>query len=158
MWSSPSSTQGQLDEASSSRLSHTTVTCRLYTKIVHDSLLLPVMSVACRVRSTDMLATHLGGRVLHGQTPKKPQNKWQSRARQKLFPDVSIQTIRQTRVSTTRKKCWKPAADSGWFEQGSFQEGSKGPLRANSSQKPDNNKHWNRSRKASGFYSGWTCP
>lgn len=30
---------------------------------------------------------------MHGQTPKKPQNKWQSRARQKLFPDVSIQIL-----------------------------------------------------------------
>lgn len=59
-----------------------------------------------------MLATHLGGRVLHGQTPKKPQNKWQSRARQKLFPDVSVQTARQTRP---HRQPVSSAGDRRWF-------------------------------------------
>lgn len=51
-----------------------------------------------RIRSTFRLATHLGGRVLDGQPPKQPQDKWQGRARQKLFPDVSIQTAKQRKA------------------------------------------------------------
>lgn len=105
-----------------------------------------------------MLATYLGGRVLHGQTPKKPQNKWQSRARQKLFPDVSIQTARQTRerqqleaVLETHCPFW--LVSTGFH----FQECNMEPLRANPAQKPDKNKCLNRSRKASGFYSGWVA-
>ena len=42
-----------------------------------------------------MLVTHLGGRVLDGQPPKKSQDERQGRARQKPFPDVSIQTAKQ---------------------------------------------------------------
>ena len=42
-----------------------------------------------------MLVTHLGGRVLDGQPPKKPQDERQGRARQKPFPDVSVQTAKQ---------------------------------------------------------------
>lgn len=45
-----------------------------------------------------VLATHLGGRVLHGQAPKQPQDKRQGWARQKLFPDVSIQTAKQRKA------------------------------------------------------------
>ena len=56
----------------------------------------PSHDVSCsRIRPTCMLVTHLGGRVLHGQPPKKSQNKRQGWARQKLFPDVSIQTAKQ---------------------------------------------------------------
>lgn len=53
---------------------------------------------ACRIRSTCRLATHLGGRVLDGQPPEKPQDERQGRARQKLLPDVSIQAATQRKT------------------------------------------------------------
>ena len=72
----------------------------------------------CRIRATCRLAPHLGGRVLDGQPPEKPQDEWQGRARQKFFPDVSIQTAKQRKTpqqAGEAKATWKPAADSGSF-------------------------------------------
>ena len=67
-----------------------------------------------------MLATHLGGRVLDGQPPKKPQDERQGWARQKLFPDVSIQTAKQREAheqAREAKAAQKPAGDSGLFRR-----------------------------------------
>lgn len=104
--------------------------------------------------SADMLVTHLGGRVLHGQSPKKPQNKRQSRARQKLFPDVSIQAAEQTRArkqpgSNADNLLLRLACSNRILE-----ECNEGSLRANPAEKPDKDEHLNRSRKAQGRYSG----
>lgn len=51
-----------------------------------------------RRRYTCRLATHLSGRVLHGQPPQEPQDKWQGWAGQKLLPDVSIQAVKQRKA------------------------------------------------------------
>lgn len=114
----------------------------------------PVTCPAYGGRSTDLLVAHLGGRVLHGQSPKKPQNKWQSRSRQKLFPDVSIQTAKQTRAHQ------QPGNGAGNLLMTLvclnkiFQECDKESLRANLAQKAHKNEHLNRSRKVPEFYSG----
>ena len=54
-----------------------------------------------------MLATHLGGRVLDGQPPKKPQDERQGWARQQLFPDVSIQTAKQREAHEQAREAGK---------------------------------------------------
>lgn len=65
-----------------------------------DVSLFPSACMPClqTVRYTCMPATHLGGRVLDGQAPEKPQDKRQRWARQKLFPDVGIQTAEQRKA------------------------------------------------------------
>lgn len=100
------------------------------------------------ITSSCCLSTHLSGRVLHGQSPKKPQNKRQSRARQKLFPDVSIQTAKQTRAHEQPGSNSENLLPSLACSNRIFQECNKGSIRVNPAEKSDKDEHLNRSRKS----------
>lgn len=121
-------------EASGHRVSHTTGDLL----VVHRLF----MTFSC------YLSTHLSGRVLHGQSPKKPQNKRQSRARQKLFPDVSIQTAKQTRAHEQPGSNAENLLPSLACSNRIFQECNKGSVRVNLAEKSDKDEHLNRSRKS----------